>query len=364
MKQTKILAMILTLSLILSGCQEVENPEALIEMTKTTLVENVDLSAVTAPEEVSVYSAALWEQRPEKVAGIFLGNDFTEGKADAIGRRFIKNAGKKQEIIVQVCDGGRTYFGDGGHAEENGIIYFRNDLYKIGKNSEGFEKITEQYDGGSGTVTDGVPDEKEETFLAVKEKTSKYLEQLGMEGYALDAATTLATKKQKNKKSYWMAWKQWIDGIPISDTVVRRGPREVYNFRQGFVNPKLNSYNSFLEAMYVGNELADMRNAYVVHADKAVKKSPVVPVRQAYQKVEECYPPEKTGTYTLERAELQYELIEQADHAGKYYLYPLWVFTVHEDEDDVDEPGDWVYYLVDVITGELFIDFPEELLQQ
>lgn len=262
---------------------------------------------------------------------------------------------------VENLEGHILVTADMGRKMESSII--RNELCKICENSEGFEKMREQYAGDSGTVTDGVPDEKEETFLAVKEKTSQYLEQLGMEGYALDAAATLATKKHKNKKSYWMVWKQRIDGIPISDTAIGVGPREVYNFRQGFVNPKLDSYNSDLEVMYVGNELADMRNAYVVHADKTLKRSLVVPAEQAYQKVKECYPPEKTGTHTLERAELQYELIEWADQAGTYYLYPLWVFTVHEGTHYSNESQNWMYYLIDAITGELFVDFPEELLQ-
>lgn len=366
MNQKKILAILLTLSLMLSGCQEVENPEALIDTTETTLVENIDLSTVSAPEEVSVYSAVLWERPPEEVARIFFGNDFAEGKANAAGREFVKHAGTKQEAYTLVYDGGRTYFGESGHEGnegENGVSYLRRDLCKICENSDGYEEITDDYFCGSGTVTDSIPDEKEETFFAVKEKTSQYLEQLGMEGYALDAATTLSTKKQKNKKSYWMAWKQHIDGIPVSDTRVRNDSREVYNFRRGLTDEKLISYDSTLRVMYVGKELANWFHGYIIHADKAVKKSPVVPVRQAYQKVKECYPPEKTGSCTLERAELQYELIEWADQAGTYYLYPLWVFTVHEGTHYSNESQNWMYYLIDAITGELFVDFPEELLQ-
>lgn len=200
----KILAIILTLSLILPGCQEVENPDAVIKTTETTLVENIDLSAVSAPEEVSVYSAVLWERPPEGVARIFFGNDFAEGKANAAGREFVKNAGTRQEAYTLVYDGGRTYFGESGHEgneAENGIHYVRNDLCKICENSDGYEEITDDYFCGSGTVTDGIPDEKEETFLAVKKKTSQYLEQLGMEGYSLDAAISLATKKKKTKRA-------------------------------------------------------------------------------------------------------------------------------------------------------------------
>ena len=69
MKRAKTMAIILAMTLILPGCEEVENPEALNEIT--TLLENIDLSAVSAPEEVSVYSAVLWGQPPEKAAGIF-----------------------------------------------------------------------------------------------------------------------------------------------------------------------------------------------------------------------------------------------------------------------------------------------------
>lgn len=104
-----------------------------------------------------------------------------------------------------------------------------------------------------------------------------------------------------------MVWKQRIDGIPVSDIWVRNDTREVYNFRCGLTNKKLNSYNSTLNVMYVGKEWADQ--------------------------------------------------------AGKYYLYPLWVFAVHEETGYVNEGKNWMYYLVDAITGELFVDFPEELLQ-
>lgn len=361
MKWTRFLAMILTFSLILPGCEEVENPDVLNETT--TLVEHVDLSAVSAPEEVSVYSAVLWEQQPEKITDIFLGSDFTEEKAGATGRRFVKNAGTKREERVIVSDGGRTFFGDDGHSEENGIIYTRNDYSKICENSDGFEEMTTEYISGSGKISDNVPDENDEAFLAAKERTSQYLEQLGMEGYALDAAAVLATKKQKNKKSYWMCWKQLVDGIPISDTAVRHDEKEVYNFRQVIASDELIFFDSSLEVMYMGNELADWGNFYIIHADKVLKKSPLVPVEQAYQKVKECYPLEKTGTHILERAELQYELIELKEQAGKYYLYPVWVFTVYEETANVSEHEKWIYYLMDAFTGDFFSELPAELLQ-
>lgn len=361
MKRAKTMAIILAMTLILPGCEEVENPEALNEIT--TLLENIDLSAVSAPEEVSVYSAVLWGQPPEKAAGIFLGNGFAETKADAKGRNFVKKSGQTQEEIVSVHDGGRTYFGNGGHEAENGITYLRNDLVKIGVHSDGYEEMANDYVAGSGMITGDVPDENNKTFLAVKGNVLQYLKQLGMEGYALDAAASLDTKKKTGKEGCWMVWKQMIDGIPVSDTAIRHDEREVYNFRHGITNSKWNAYDSSLNVMYVGNELAEWTNAYVVRADKVLKKSPVVPVRQAYHRVKACYPPEKTGIHTLERAELQYELVEWADQVGKYYLYPVWVFTVHEETDNTDETKNWIYYLIDAITGDFFCDIPAELLQ-
>ena len=96
MKKIWFLAVILILPLIFLGCQEVENPETQENMEKkTAIVEEIDLSAVSAPEEVCVYSAALWEKEPEKVAGIFLGSDFKEEESVPRGRIFSAVRGRE-----------------------------------------------------------------------------------------------------------------------------------------------------------------------------------------------------------------------------------------------------------------------------
>lgn len=354
MKKIHFLAVSLILMVSMAGCEEVEKPEVLEK--KTALVENIDLSAISAPEEVSVYSAMGWECDPEEAVGIFLESDFREGEADAVGRRFTADSGTKNEKIVIVEDGGMACFGEGGHGSEHGIIFAgRSDYSDICEDSAYSEGIQDEY-SCTGKLDDRGLDEKEDTFLAAKETISGCLERLGMKGYVLDAAAPLATGKKK-KKAYWMCWKQMVDGIPLSDTLLENiGNKSAYNYRHSISSLDLQAYDSSLTVLFMGEELVRWVNCNVIQTDKMLGKYPVVSVSEAYQKVQERYPQEAGSIKpVLERAELQYELVKRDK---KYYLYPVWVFGIRNEGGEYE----WDYHLMDAVTGDYFKDIPAELI--
>ena len=179
----------------------------------------------------------------------------------------------------------------------------------------------------------------------------------------MDAAILLDTKKQKDKKSYWMCWKQLVDGIPISDSLFENVTNKtVYNYRYSISNPKMMAYDSSLTVMFMGEELVEWDNYRIIKKDKELGRYPVISVSEAYKKVQERYPEgTKIGSEvpSLDRAELQYELVTLE---GRYYLYPVWVIGIRG-KDEYSGQDIWDYHLMDAVTGDYFKDIPEELRQ-
>ena len=101
----------------------------------------------------------------------------------------------------------------------------------------------------------------------------------------------------------------------------------------------------------------------VVNTGRKLKQSPVVPLEEAYKKVEKQIPnyPSEVRIPILETVELQYKIIELED---KIYLYPVWIFCISTEEKkpedaDTKEEETWTtynYFLIDAITGDYFTD--------
>ena len=351
-----LIIVISVLSFGVAGCQEIEKPGMAEEKTKSVLVNNVDLSLADVSGEAAVYSAVFLRDNPEKIAGIFLGKDFEEGEASAEGRRFIANAGTKEEKMVIVGDGGRSFFGESGHSADTGIIFSgREDFVDaLNYNTEVGQLMEEYQDAGK--ISEKSTEETDEEFALAKEKTGDWLEQLKMEKYVLDADVAVELKDLENKKGYLMFWRQTIDEIPVSDILLENeGNKTVYNYRHQICNPELQACSSAVETAWVEGELAEWYNYGMVGKEKVLKKYSVVSAEQAYEKVEECYPAESAASGevpVLERAQLQYEILKRGE---SLYLYPIWLFGVKESD------GGWCYYLMDAATGDFFTDIPEEI---
>ena len=360
-KKITYLVMVLLVSCFLAGCQEIENPDFTDKVAnqQASIVEKVDLSRLSAPKELFVYSAALWKREPEEIAEVFLGKGFKEGETYAEGRTFVQNTGTQKEQIVIATDGGMAYFGETGHANDNGVIFSRLDLGELLNGSNNYQELCEEY-YNTGKISGG--ESKEEDVISGIEKgVSQYLEQLGMEGYKLDATGVLDSEGLDGRKCYVMYWKQVVDGIPLSnDCFMNTGNKEVYNYRHQVCHADLSAGVSVLETHFLENELIDWRNSDIIRPDKQLKKYSLVSANKAFEKVKECYPPvtEDEETPRLERAELQYQLLGRK---GKYYLYPIWLFGVCKKNELTGAPA-WEYYMMDAVTGDFLSDIPEELL--
>lgn len=359
MKKIGYLAGMFLISVLFAGCQEIENLDFLDKTAKQrdSIVENVDLSGISVPEEISVYSAALWEKKPEEIARVFLGDGFQEGKTHGEGRTFVKDAGTKKEQGVSVIDGGMAFFGECGHAADNGVNFWGCGYDGV-ERSDIFQEMQKEY-CDTGKISGGEKD-KEKVIPDLEKEVSEYLNQAGMEGYGLDAAALFHIQGEGRQKYCLMYWKQAVDGISLSDTWYGNyGNCTVYNYRHQVYNPEFPITTSTLCICFKKDKLVKWYNSCIIHKDKLLGKYPLVPAGKAYQKVKECYPPESVDgeTSSLERAELQYQIVSWGE---KYYLYPIWLFGVYK---KTEMGAEWQYYIVDAVTGDFFSDIPAELLE-
>lgn len=343
---------------ILTGCQEVEKPDSTDNETnkRTSITEKIDLSKIAVPKEVAVYSAVLWEKAPEEIAHVFLGDGFKEDETHAEGRTFVKNTGTKKEQRITAIDGGMAFFGTLGHAADNGVN-FSGKEYGTWEESSIYQEMAEEYNS-TGVISNGKPDGKK-ILPALEGRVNEYLQQVGMEGYALDAAALFHNQGQE---SCLMYWKQWVDGIPLSDIYYQNtGNRSIYNYRHNIYDPDFQACASTLRVCFLENKLIKWNNSCITHPDRQLGKYPPVPPGKAYEKVKACYPPAAAAAHSeppsLERAELQYQMVSWKK---KYYLYPIWLFGVCKKTEEGSQ--EWEYYIMDAVTGDFFSDIPAELL--
>lgn len=368
MKKISVFVMAFMLSLLVFGCEEVENKDS-IETGKdveTSLVEKIDLSEISAPEEIAVYSASFFDRKPEEIAHIFLGDSFEEGETYAEGRRFESDAGTKKEKFVYAYDSGRAFFGDSRISGNNGVNFvscFEFCYNKIDNNNDEFDNLRNEY-WNAGRISGEESDGQDRAFSDKQELTSEYLEKLGVEGYELYSAGTFNAEK---KKCCLMYFKQMIDGIPVS-TIATGNGRQTYNSRYKIVDEKIGVLNADVDVCFLGDELVRFYCQSLINVGKQLRKYPLIPIDEAYEKVKKFYPVAAgtEGKYELERAELQYKVIMPDYSVEEIYLYPFWIFGVHDKgEEDYHEEyyHECMYYIVDAITGELFSGISEEFLQ-
>ena len=366
MKKISIFVMAFMLSLFVSGCEEVENKDGMETGSgvETSLVEKVDLSAVSAPEEAMVYSALFFDREPEETARIFLGSDFEEGETSALGRMFLSGAGTKEEKMLYAYDSGRAFYGDIRVPGSNGVVFHSRYkiLYnKIYENNDEYDRMKSEY-CNEGRISDEGSDGQDGVFSDKQKLVSENLEKLGARGYGLYSAGMFNVDKTKGCLMYF---KQMVDGIPVSHIGFANIDKMiVYNFRHSIVGEKTAALNADVEVCFLGDELVEFSCQSLINADRQLKKYPLVPVNTAYEKVKKCYPADvgTDGKYELERAELQYELVMPDYSYEKIYLYPVWLFGVRN-KGGGEMESEWTYYIVDAVTGEFFSNIPEEFLQ-
>lgn len=185
----------------------------------------------------------------------------------------------------------------------------------------------------------------------------------------MDAAAIFEKSKIKGCLIYWT---QVIDKIPVAEIMLSKSGNQsgttVYNSKLQY-NTKMRQRDSMLETEIVNNKLVGWYNINVINVGKKLKQSPVVPLEEAYKKVEEQIPnyPSEVRIPVLEMVELQYKMIELDE---KIYLYPVWTFCVSTEEISKDtETGKehiWTYYnyfLIDAVTGDYFTDIDTKALE-
>lgn len=369
MKKIGIFVMALMLSLLVFGCEEVEKREGMEtgKASKSPLVEKVDLSAVSAPKEAAVYAAAFFDKKPEEVARIFLGDAYEEGETAAEGRVFVSDAGSKKEKMVLAYDSGKAFFGDNPHYGNIGVKFSSccefcyNNVYT---NNDEYRNMVSKYDSEERISDDG----RDGAFGDKQERIAGYLESLGVNGYELHSAGTFQAGQREGCLMYF---KQMVDGIPVSSILCGdKSDVMLYNYRYRIISEIVAWLDTDVQVCFLEDELIGFDCRSLVNVGRPLKKYSLVSVDDAYEKVKECYPAADTGgSYELERAELQYGVVMPDFTVEKIYLYPVWLFGVHNVFDDQNRRGamaenEWTYYIVDAVTGELFSDIPEERLRE
>ena len=360
----RIVSVSIIMGFLLAGCQEVEKPGQDVpekEMPKVEIEKKVDFSDVYTPFEVCVYSASLWEEEDDYIVNVFLGDKKVEKNILAQGPQYVYASDTKKEELVIAFDGGESFYGYNKGLEEAGVSYGYMKYFYLEKVFSEYGKIRDEY-YGRGEIVSKELDEKDDVFVEAKKEVSEYLEKLHMENYEVDAAAIFEENKKKGCLIYWT---QLIDDIPISgiklDKSGSQGDTTVYNSKLEY-NTKMKQRGGRFETEFVNNKLVSWWNYNVINVGKKLKQSPVIPLEEAYKKVEEQIPnyPSEVRIPILEMVELQYKIIELD---GKIYLYPVWTFCVSTEETSKDiETGKehiWTYYnyfLIDAITGDYFTD--------
>lgn len=367
MKKIKIFVLAFMLPFLISGCEEVEHKDAMETdgEPETSLVEKIDLSAVSAPKEAAVYAATFFDRETEETARIFLGNDFEEGETVAEGRIFLHGAGTPKEKQLCVFDSGRAFFGDSRHVGDNGVNFnSRYDLcYNIIYTNDEYRDLAREYDNEGRIASGGEPDGQNGAFSDKQEQIAGYLEELGAGGYELFSAGTFPTRQGEGCLMYF---KQVVDGIPVSHILFEnKDKKTLYNLRYSVLSEKITALDADVRVCFLGDELVRFYCSSLIDTGRPLKEYPLVPVSDAYRKVRERYPAAAgmDGKHELERAELQYELVMPDISAeDEICLYPVWLFGVRNKGDKMAE-NEWTYYMVDAVTGEFFSDIPKERLQ-
>lgn len=371
-RKIKILSVSIIVAFFLAGCQEVEKPGQDVpekEIPKVEIEKKVDFSDVYAPPEVSVYSASLWEAEDDYVVKVFLGDKKVEKILYAQGPRYAHAKDTKEEEGVNVFDGGESCYGYNKGLEEAGVSYGYMKYLYFEKLFSEYEKIRDEY-YGRGEIISKELDETGGVFVEAKEKVSKYLEKLHMENYEVDAA---AVFEESGKKGCLIYWTQMIDDIPVSkiklDKSGSQGDTTVYNSKLSY-NVKMEQRGSRMETKFVNKKLVSWQNYNAINTDKKLKQSPVVPVEEAYKKVEEQIPnyPLEVRKPILEMVELQYKIIELDE---KIYLYPVWTFCISTEEKEQEDADTtegetyttYNYFLIDAVTGDYFTDIDTKELE-
>jgi len=359
-RKIKVVSVSIIMSFLLAGCQEVEKPEQ--DAVKAEIEKKVDFSDVYAPSEVWIYSASLWEAKDDDyIVKVFLGDKKVEKIPLATCVQYAYKPDTKEEEVVNIHDGGESFYGYKENGIEAGVNYgyIKYDLYK--QFSE-YEKIHLEYTNTTRIVSKKL-DEKDEAFVKAKRRATEYLKKLHMENYAVDAAVLF----EKNKtKACPIFWNQVIDNIPVStirlDNKGNLEDTKVYNSKLAY-NTKMGQLDSSLETEFVNNRLVSWQCYDVINVGKKLEQFPVVPVEEAYKKVEEQIPNYSTEVRIpiLEMVELQYKAVELEE---KIYLYPVWTFCVSTEEkepksadtEEEETRTTYNYFLIDAVTGDYFTD--------
>lgn len=379
MKKIKFFVTVFMLLFLMSGCEEVEHKTAMETdgEPETSLAEKVDLSAVSAPKEAAVYTAAFFDKGAEETARIFFGSDFEEGETEGPGRVFLHGAGTPKEEKLYVLDSGRAFFGDNCNLGMIGISFGRRGIRfgidEDGNEYDGYTDLRQEYSNEGRISSGGGTGGQDGAFSDKRERIEEYLEELGAGGYELFAAGTFPARQ--GKECCLMYFKPVVDGIPVTHMLgntggwvwsdgTRTGGRMLYNDRYNIIAENVGVLEADVQVSFLGDELIDIYGPSLINIGRPLKKYPLVPIDDACGKVREHYPAAAGigGQYTLERAELQYLLVmPDMSVEEKIYLYPVWLFGVRNKGED--RGSDWTYYMVDAVTGEFFSDIPEERLQ-
>lgn len=361
LKRVKLIFVSITIVLMLSGCQEIDGAGNDTKKNKVEIEKNVDLAEVYAPSEVYIYSAVSWKEEYKKIIDVCLGGIYDEKESFAQSEQYRLAPGSKNEKLLNIFDGGKSFYGSKKNEMEAGVAFGYTNL-RFDKLFPEYEKFSDEY-RISGEIYSKDFDKKDAAFIAAKEEITDYLKLLNMNYYAVDDAVMLEGKDKK-KEGWLIYWRQIIDNIPVSsvrlDAQAELIGTSVYNSGLSY-NTHMKQRDSTLDTQFIDGKLTDWYNHDVIVLSEKLKECPVISVSEAYKKVEsryenyvidsDCHMP------VLEKAELQYKYIGIDE---KNYLYPIWTFAVRTEElyqsqdGSVNTEEKWNYYLIDAVSGDYF----------
>lgn len=334
------------LSLCLIGCSELDE-EAIPD--SNVITDEVGILQIEAPGKVMVYKTQEWKTTAEELQEIFLNGEI-------VAVLPIKDTGERYQTEYEE-EREELFFGDS-NKEKNRPTHFYYHLYDWDYNMlvykhEQCEELCESFNYTS-CLPDKVRIEPEEYQKALKQ-VEEYMTELDYPEYAVRTAAKLESGNGV-PDFYLMFLEQIVDDIPLSSVKFPIDANLGWVYDVGF-NKEIYQYDSTVQVCISddGRILKWTADGGVIPTEE-VGEYRIISAPEAYQKVQQVYEEKNLkNTPRLQLAELQYKSLKK-DGCG--WLVPVWTFGVREVEvsEEYGETENWVYYVVDAISGEFFTD--------
>lgn len=346
----KIINLTLLTIFLFYGCAETEESA----MQNQGMIEEVDISAVEYPKQVTIYETEFWEPDVQIVTDVFLQGEPTSIQKSDGTMLYDRQTDMFQRVLLSEDGEGMNYILNYPNLESDDVPLINR--YDTSLSSMEF------------SVTKDIvkkPSKENPVYQESVKLVEDYMGRLGMPYYQIKAAAMVASEIEE-AEGCLTYWQQYIDHIPISmiyipETGQLSGTR-VYNPGLSSEIRQLGTSGSELEILVAGGRILSWYGQATVVPIEKTGTYPVISPEKAYQPVLEICQKAGSTDMRLKNVELQYKSVEKD---GNQMLFPVWVFAVATyhplmEQHPITQGYIWDYYLVNAVTGDFFTDIDVE----